>query len=287
VGGRARLVGEEHGFAGGVAGAPHVPAGDGAPGAPLFRAALDLVDGGEHRRVEGFRFWEAEEGEGESFAHAVVGDGENVGAAEAEDEEHLHGPRADAADLGQPLDDFLIGHAADGGEGGNGSVEGLRREIAQGFGLASGEAAGAEHVVGGLQQEFGRGVEFAECGEQALEDGGGGFTVKLLINDGLEQCFKGGVLAFEFQREGADAPDERAEFGIGGGESTEGQSGIVANGAASIDHEKQGTDSQGAAYSVQTKLVEAEPLGRSKFPGNPREPIRSPARLQIGERAAG
>jgi len=209
-GGGQGLVGEEHGFAGEVAGSPHIPTGDGAPGTPLFCAAFDPVDGGEHRCVEGFGFGEAEEGEGESFADAVVGNGENVGAAEAEDEEHLDGPRADAADRGEALDDFLVGHAADGGEGGHGAVEGLGGEVAQGFGLARGEAAGAEHVVGSLEQELGRGVEFAEGGEQAFEDGGSGFAVELLINDGLEQRFEGGVLAFKFQREGADALDEAA-----------------------------------------------------------------------------
>ena len=163
---------------------------------------------------KGLDFGQAEKGEGEAFADAVVGDGEDVGAAEAEDEQHLDGPDADAADLGEAGDDFFVGHTTDGGEGGDGAVEGLRGEVAEGFGFGGGEAAGAEPVVGGLEQVLGRGMEFAEGGEQAFEDGGGGFAVELLIDDGLEQGFEGGVLALEFEGEGADAGDELAEFGV-------------------------------------------------------------------------
>ncbi len=65
--------------------------------------------------------------------------------------------------------------------------------------------AAAEHFVGGLQQVLGGGVQFAERGEQAFEYGCGGCAVELLINDGLEQRLKGGVLAFEFEREGSGA----------------------------------------------------------------------------------
>jgi hypothetical protein len=61
---------------------------------------------------------------------------------------------------------------------------------------------------------FGRGVKLAEGGEQAFEDGGCGFAVELLIDDGLEQGLEGGVLALEFEGKGADAVDELAEFGV-------------------------------------------------------------------------
>ena len=211
---QAVLVGEHHGLAGEIAGAPQVPAGDGAPGAPFFCASLDLVDGGEHGGVEGFGFGEAEEGESEALADAVVGDGQDVGTAEAEDEQHLDGPDADAADLGEAGDDFFVGHAADGGEGGDGAVDGFRGEVAEGFGFGGGEAAGAEPVVGGRKQMFGRGVELAKGGEQAFEDSGRGFAMELLIDDGLEQSLEGGVLALEFEGEGTDAGDELAEFGV-------------------------------------------------------------------------
>ena len=173
-----------------------------------------MVDGGEHGGVEGFGFGQAEKGEGEAFANAVVGDGEDVGAAEAEDEQHLNGPDPDAADLGEAGDDFFVGQTTDGGEGGDGAVDGFGGEVAEGFGFGGGETAGAEAVVGGFEQVFGCGVEFAEGGEQAFEDGGGSFAVELLIDDGLEQGLEGGVLALEFEGEGADAVDELAEFGV-------------------------------------------------------------------------
>ena len=230
-------------LAGEVAGAPEVPAGDGAERTPLFSSPLDLVDGREHGGVERFGFGQAEEGESEAFADAVVGDGQNVGAAEAEDEEHLHRPSADAADLGKAFDDFFVGHAADLNQGGNGAVEGFGSEVAQGFGFGGGETGGAEHIVGSLQQMFGRGVKFAKAGEQAFEDGGGGFAVELLVDDRLEERFERGVLAFEFEGEGPGAIDELAEFGVGCGEFAAGAGGIVANGAASIGHEQQGTGS--------------------------------------------
>ena len=206
-----------------------------------------MFDGGEHRRVEWFRFGQAVEGEGESFADAVVGYRQHVGAAEAEDEEHVDGPGADAADLGEAFDDFFIGHAANLNEGGDGSVEGFGGEVAEGFGFGGGEAGGTEEVVWRLKQMFGRGVKFAEGSEQAFEDGGGSFAVEMLVDDGFEKRIEGGVLAFEFQGEGAAALDELAEFGIGRGEGTDGKSGIIANGAATIDHESR---VQGTGYRV-------------------------------------
>ncbi len=209
-------VGKNHGFASEVAGAPEVPAGDGAPGTPLFAAAQDLAGGGEHGGVEGLALWEASEGEGESFANTVVGDGEDVGAAEAEDEEHLDGPDADTANFGEAFDNLLVGKTANPGEGGHGAVDGFGSEVAEGFGFGGGEATGAKHVVGSLEQVLGRRVEFAERGEQALEDSGRGFAVKLLVDDGFEQRFERRVLALELHREG-HALDEVAELRVGFG----------------------------------------------------------------------
>ena len=105
--------------------------------------------------VGGFQF---AEGEGEAFADAVVVDWEDVGAAEAEDEEHLDGPAADAADLGEVLDDGFVGHAADAGERGDGAVDGLGGEVAEGEGFVVREASGAELLVGAVEQMLGGGV---------------------------------------------------------------------------------------------------------------------------------
>src|ERR1700758_4852373 len=98
-------------FAGGeVAGTPHVPACDGAPGSPFLSATLHLLACGKQVGRNLLRWLEAEEGESEAFANAVVVDGEDIGVAEPEDEEHLDGPAADASHLGEMFDDVLVGH---------------------------------------------------------------------------------------------------------------------------------------------------------------------------------
>ena len=79
------------GVAGAVAGAPHVPAGDGAIGAPAFA---------EREEFFGFGHVLFAVGDGPAFFYAEVVDGENVGAAEAENQKHFDGPGADAADGG-------------------------------------------------------------------------------------------------------------------------------------------------------------------------------------------
>ena len=48
-------------------------------------------------------------------------------------------------------------------------------------------------------------------------DGGGGFAVELLVDDGFDEGFEGGLGAGYAHGEGAGAYDELAEFGIGGG----------------------------------------------------------------------
>ena len=95
---------------------------------------------------------EAEEGEGEAFADAVVGVGRTSGRPRRKISIICDGPAADAADLGQVFDDGFVGHAADAGEGGNGAVEGLGGEVAEGEGLVVGEAGGAKLLVGAVEQ---------------------------------------------------------------------------------------------------------------------------------------
>ena len=59
-------------------------------------------------------------------------------------------------------------------------------------------------------------------------DGGGGFAVELLVDDGFKQRLEGRLRAGDAQGEGAGALDEAAEFGIGSGEVREGGGGVVA-----------------------------------------------------------
>jgi hypothetical protein len=191
------------------------------------------------------------EGEGEAFADAVVAGGEDVGAAEAEDEQHLDGPAADAADLREVVDDGCVGHAADAGEGGDGTVEGFGGEVAQGERFVVGEAGGAELLVWGIEEMLGRGMgaeavlafEVSRWGEgfdQAAVDGRRGFAVELLVDDGFDEGLEGRLRAGDAQGEGAGALDEAAEFGIGGGERAAGQRGVIARWARAILRARHG-----------------------------------------------
>jgi len=87
------------GVAGAMAGAPHVPAGDGAVGAPAFAEGEELF---------GFGLVFFAVGYGPAFLYAEVVDGENVRTAEAKNQKHFDSPGADAADGSQALDEFFV-----------------------------------------------------------------------------------------------------------------------------------------------------------------------------------
>ncbi len=130
------------------------------------------------------------------------------------------------------FDDVLIGHLFDGCECGHGSVERFGGEIAKGKHFVVREAGGAKLLVGAIEQMLRRRVvaeaaEGLEAGEQTSVDGGCGFAVKLLINDGLGQCFEGRLLGGKAQREGAGAFDEPGELRVRGRERGYGDAGIV------------------------------------------------------------
>jgi len=233
-----------------IAGAPEVPAGDGAPGLPFFCATLHDVRLGEEVWGNFGGGLESLEGEGEAFADTVVGGGEDVRTAEAEDEEHLDGPLADASNLGEVVDDFVIGHAANAGQGRDGGVEGFGGEVAEGEGFVGGEAGGAEFGGGDFEDLCGSWVDGRErghgleAGDEAGVDGGSGFAVELLVDDGLGEGFKWGLVGGEAEGEGAGAGDEFGEFGVGGGEGGGGYGWIVrelAAGAAGVRHERNDT----------------------------------------------
>jgi len=150
------------------------------------------------------------------------------------------------------LDDVVVGHATDTGEGGDGSVEGFGGEIAEGEGFIAGEAGGAELLVGAVEEVLGGGVgadsaDGCEGLDEAAVDGGGGFAVELLVDDGLGEGFKGRLGTGEFEGEGASPLDEAAEFGIGSGERVEGGFGVVAGrpGASGMRTWHGGDDTSG------------------------------------------
>jgi hypothetical protein len=119
------------------------------------------------------------------------------------------------------FDDGFVGHATDAGEGGDGAVDGFGGEVAEGEGFVVGEAGGAELLVGAVEEVMGIGViadtaDGMEAFEQAAVDGGGGFAVELLVDDGFDERFKGRLCACDSHGEGTSAFDEPAELWIGG-----------------------------------------------------------------------
>ena len=158
-------------------------------------AALDLGGCGEEIGGELGRGFQAEEGEGETLADAEVRGGQDVGATKAEHQEHFDGPFTDAADLGEVVDEVLVGHLTDFGQGGDGAVQGFGREVTEGQGFIGGEAGGAEAFVGGVEEQFRggvveesdggvRGKVWREAADEAFLDGAGRVAVELLIDDG-------------------------------------------------------------------------------------------------------
>ncbi len=123
------------GVAGALAGPPHVPACDGAVGAPAFAE-------GEEFLGLGHVFFAV--GDGPAFFDAEVVDGEDVGAAEAEDQEHFDGPGTDTADADEALDEFFVGESCGLLEGRDDAVDGFLREVFHGEDLRAGETGFAE-----------------------------------------------------------------------------------------------------------------------------------------------
>jgi hypothetical protein len=121
--------------------------------------------------------------------------------------------------------DGFVGHATDLNESGDGAVDGFGGEVAEGEHLVFGEAGGAELLVGAVEEMLGGGVGSGACGfecqygregfEKTAMDGGGGFAVELLIDDGFDEGFEGRLGAGDAHGEGAGSLDELAEFGIG------------------------------------------------------------------------
>ena len=124
---------------GGVAcaleGAPHVPTGDGAVGAPPFAEGEELLGLGHVFFTIGY---------GPAFFYAEVVDGEDIGAAEAEDQEHFNGPGADAADGDEAFDEFFVGESLGLLERGDDAIDGFLREVFHGEDFCAGETGFAQ-----------------------------------------------------------------------------------------------------------------------------------------------
>jgi len=118
-----------------LAGAPHIPGGDGAVRAPAF-AEFQEVFGRGHVLLA--------VSDSPAFANAEVVDGKNIGAAEAENEKHFDGPGADAADRYEALDELLVGEFVGFLKGRHGAINGFLSEVFHGKDFCTGKAGFAE-----------------------------------------------------------------------------------------------------------------------------------------------
>ena len=112
-------------------GAPHIPGGDGAVGAPAFTEGQEFLRTGHVLFVVG---------DGPTFLYAEVVDGEHVGAAEAEDEEHFDSPGTDAADGDQTFNKLVVGEFQGFFVSGNDTVDGFLGEVLHSQDFCAGEA---------------------------------------------------------------------------------------------------------------------------------------------------
>ena len=129
------------GVAGIFEGAPQVPTGDCAVGAPAFAEGEELL---------GLRHVFFAVGDGPAFLDAKVVDGENVGATEAEDQKHFDGPGADAADGDQAFDEFFVGEFYGLIHAGDNAIDGFLREVFHSDDFCAGEPGFAENGLAQL-----------------------------------------------------------------------------------------------------------------------------------------
>ena len=126
---------------GALAGAPHVPTGDGAVGTPAFAKGQEFL---------GLRRALLAVSDGPAFLDAEVVNGKNVRAAEAEDQKHFDGPVADAADRDETLDKLFVGELLGLFERGDDAFDGFLREVFHGQDFCGGKACLAERGLAQL-----------------------------------------------------------------------------------------------------------------------------------------
>jgi hypothetical protein len=193
-------------FAGDVDGTPHVPAGDGAVGAPSLAELGELF---------GLRDAALAVGKGETFLDTVVVDGEYVRAAQAEDQEHFYGPWAYATHGDKALDQFLVGHLFGVGKCGNDACDCFLREVADGGDFRAREARFAQGLVPHTQKYFGGGAAAVSAqGLDASEDYGRRFSGDALIGDSAEEGFVGSLLVVDTQLKFYGFLDEGGEVRV-------------------------------------------------------------------------
>jgi len=83
-------------------------------------------------------------------------------------------------------------------------------------------------LCGGMRCEGCAGAGLAEGFEEPAVNGGCGFAVELLVDDGLDQRLEGGLCAGDAEPKGPGALDQFAKFRVGGRKFIEGLRSVIA-----------------------------------------------------------
>src|SRR5207253_4934823 len=125
------------------------------------------------------------------------------------DEEHLDGPGSDAADGGEPLENFGFGQPSDFSRVRDHAIDSFGSDVFDGGDFGAGQAGAAQFFVGGGQNVFRVGKLLA--GVQSLEaakNGFGGGAAQLLVGHRAHERGKGSGTPLATTRAGADASDD-------------------------------------------------------------------------------
>ncbi len=198
------------GVAGALEGAPHIPTGDGAIGAPAVAEGEEFFGAGLVLFAVSDR---------PTFLHAEVVDGKNVRTAQAENQKHFDGPRADAANGDEALDEFFVGEFFGFFERRDDAADGFLREIFHGADFCAGEAGFTES----FRAEF---DHFVRSGDSAIgaerfdagENCCGSFAGDGLVGDGFEESIVRRLVSFHSELERPAAAYEFGDDGIAAGE---------------------------------------------------------------------
>src|SRR5215510_10455635 len=119
-------------------GPPKVPRSGGAVRAPFLSMHEELFRSGQFFPTIS---------QGESFADAIIRRWEDITPAERENQKHLHRPGTDAADGGQPLENFELAHLSDGSRGRNNTGNGFVGNILDGSYFRPRQSGGAQSFI--------------------------------------------------------------------------------------------------------------------------------------------
>jgi len=141
---------------------------------------------------------------------------QHIRAPEVEYQEHLHRPAADAAHLGEALDDRFVFERAQGVAIGDHSLKRLGGEVLQRRDLGEREAGGPQRFGRSVEDRLRRRKTAVATGlHQAPQYGVGRDTVELLMGDGVGEGLEGLTVGARLESQGTHRADQGAEYRVG------------------------------------------------------------------------